>query len=55
MAASVGSAPGPSPSMNRPRSSRSANNARSATHSGLWYGNETTPVPSLMCRVCGAA
>lgn len=28
---------------------------RSATHSGLWYGNDTTPVPSLMFLVRSAA
>jgi hypothetical protein len=28
---------------------------RSATHSGLWYGSEMTPVPSLMCFVWAAA
>ena len=36
MAASLGSAPGPRPSMNRPFSMWSSCTARSATHSGLW-------------------
>ena len=28
---------------------------RSAVQSGLWYGTETTPVPSLIRRVCSSA
>ena len=28
---------------------------RSAGINGLWYGNELTPVPSLMCLVRSAA
>jgi len=28
---------------------------RSAVQSGLWYGSDTTPVPSLMCLVRAAA
>ena len=40
--------------MNRPRVRWSSRIARSATHSGLWYGSESTPVPSLMWSVCAA-
>ena len=40
--------------MNRPRVRWSSRIARSATHSGLWYGSDSTPVPSLMCRVWAA-
>ena len=39
--------------MNRPRVRWSSRIARSATHSGLWYGSDRTPVPSLMWSVCG--
>ena len=35
--ASVGSAPGPTPSMTLPRVRWSSSTMRSATHSGLWY------------------
>ena len=37
---------------NLPRSSRTI---RSATQSGLWYGSDVTPVPSLMFLVRSAA
>ena len=55
IAASVGSAPGPTPIMTRPRVRWSSCTIRSATHSGLWYGNDTTPVPNLMFLVRSAA
>ena len=55
MIASVGSEPGPTPSMNRPRVMWSSCTARSATMYGLWYATLITPVPSLMCRVRSAA
>ena len=54
MIASVASAPGPTPSIARPRVRWSSRTRRSAIMNGLWYGSETTPVPSLMCLVtCG--
>jgi hypothetical protein len=55
IAASVGSAPGPTPNITRPRVRWSSSTMRSATHNGLWYGSDTTPVPSLMCWVRSAA
>ena len=50
IAESVGSEPGPSPSIVRPRVRWSRSTMRSATHSGLWYATDVTPVPSRMCR-----
>ena len=52
--ASDGSSPGPTPNIARPRVRWSSCIMRSATISGLWYGSETTPVPSRMCRVRAA-
>ena len=55
MCASDVSWPGPQPSITRPRVRWSSSTMRSASISGLWYGSELTPVPSLMCLVRSAA
>ena len=55
MCASDVSCPGPHPSITRPRVRWSSSTMRSASISGLWYGSELTPVPSLMCLVRSAA
>jgi hypothetical protein len=55
MCASEVSWPGPHPSMARPRVRWSRSTKRSASISGLWYGSELTPDPSLMWRVRSAA
>ncbi len=54
--ASCTRAPGPTPNIARPRVIWSSCTMRSASMNGLWYGNDTTPVPSRICRVrCAAA
>ena len=55
MNASVGSWPGPMPSMTRPMLRWSSCTMRSASRNGLWYGSELTPVPSRMRFVRSAA
>src|SRR3989442_1092678 len=55
ISASDASSPGPAPNMTRPRVMWSSWMIRFATFSGWWYGNDTTPVPNLMCFVRSAA
>jgi hypothetical protein len=55
MYASETSAPGPQPSMARPRVMWSSWTKRFATIRGWWYGRLVTPEPSLMWRVRSAA
>ncbi len=55
IAMSVGSAPGPMPSMKRPRVRWSRRTARWAVMKGLWYGIDATPVPSMIRCVLAAA
>src|SRR2546427_3101069 len=55
MYASDTSAPGPQPSMARPRVMWSSWTKRWATRKGWWYGRLVTPEPSMMCFVRSAA
>ncbi len=55
MYASETRAPGPMPSMARPRVMWSSCTKRWATMSGWWYGRLVTPEPSMMWRVRSAA
>ena len=55
MNASEGSAPGPTPSITRPRVRWSSSTMRSASMNGWWYGSDDTPVPRRMCVVRSAA
>ena len=55
MWASVGSEPGPTPSMKRPWERWSSITARSATWNGWWYGSEATPVPRRIREVRSSA
>ncbi len=54
-AQSDGSAPGPTPNIDRPRVMWSSCTNVSATMNGLWKGRDLTPAPSRMRRVRWAA